>query len=215
MQERWQQCEWTCWSDRWAPSRRRTWCNFPLSFSVSTIKTEMTNLIFGFNQLKHFDSSSIQWTYGLLLPPLSTSTIAIFLNEVWSTLWFQFYSMDCYFRQYWRDNRLSFKGLKQTANNVIINQVVENNANTLESWLNVKPKNHRASRIPVKCASNNPFTTFSLIIKYNDFVYNSVQFVSCSAESECEDAGEDLEARHLLPQWLGLLPSHHYQVTYQ
>merc|ERR1712062_811246 len=34
-----------------------------------------------------------------------------------------FYSMDCYFRQYWRDNRLSFKGLKQTANNVIINQL--------------------------------------------------------------------------------------------
>ena len=40
-------------------------------------------------------------------------------------LLFQFYSMDCYFRQYWRDNRLSFKGLKQTANNVIINQVVK------------------------------------------------------------------------------------------
>ena len=34
--------------------------------------------------------------------------------------------MDCYFRQYWRDNRLSFKGLKQTANNVIINQVLKN-----------------------------------------------------------------------------------------
>ena len=34
--------------------------------------------------------------------------------------------MDCYFRQYWRDNRLSFKGLKQTANNVIINQVLRN-----------------------------------------------------------------------------------------
>ena len=163
-----------------------------------------------------FTFSSIQWT----------ATSVFFHMNYWYLLskkfdqldgncfHFQFYSMDCYFRQYWRDNRLSFKGLKQTANNVIINQVVENNANTLESWLNVKPKNHRASRIPVKCASNNPFTTFSLIIKYNDFVYNSVQFVSCSAESECEDAGEDLEARHLLSQWLGLLPSHHYQVTY-
>ena len=145
----------------------------------STIITDMTNLIFSVCSLNSinwniFDFSSIQWTYGLLLPPLSTSTIAIFLNEVWSTLWFQFYSMDCYFRQYWRDNRLSFKGLKQTANNVIINQVVENNANTLESWLNVKPKNHRASRFPIKCASNHPFTTFSLIIKYNDFAYNSV-----------------------------------------
>ena len=80
--------------------------------------------------------------------------------------------MDCYFRQYWRDNRLSFKGLKQTANNVIINQVVENNANTLESGLNVKPKHHRAKRIPIKYAYNNAFTIFSLIIKSKDFVYS-------------------------------------------
>jgi len=26
---------------------------------------------------------------------------------------FQYYSMDCYFRQYWRDERLSFTGLSQ------------------------------------------------------------------------------------------------------
>ena len=28
---------------------------------------------------------------------------------------FQNYSMDCYFRQYWRDERLSFTGLKKDA----------------------------------------------------------------------------------------------------
>ena len=31
--------------------------------------------------------------------------------------------MDCYFRQYWRDQRLSFKGLKNNANNLVINQL--------------------------------------------------------------------------------------------
>ena len=35
----------------------------------------------------------------------------------------QYYSMDCYFRQYWRDERLSFKGLKNNANNLVINQL--------------------------------------------------------------------------------------------
>ena len=38
---------------------------------------------------------------------------------------FQYYSMDCYFRQYWRDQRLSFKGLKNNANNLVINQLRE------------------------------------------------------------------------------------------
>ena len=37
----------------------------------------------------------------------------------------QYYSMDCYFRQYWRDQRLSFKGLKNNANNLVINQLRE------------------------------------------------------------------------------------------
>ena len=31
--------------------------------------------------------------------------------------------MDFYFRQYWRDKRLSFKGLKNNANNLVINQL--------------------------------------------------------------------------------------------
>ena len=39
------------------------------------------------------------------------------------TRYFQYYSMDCYFRQYWRDQRLSFKGLKNNANNLVINQL--------------------------------------------------------------------------------------------
>jgi len=33
------------------------------------------------------------------------------------------YSMDCYFRQYWRDSRLSFKGLKMNSNQLHINQL--------------------------------------------------------------------------------------------
>ena len=35
----------------------------------------------------------------------------------------QHYSMDCYFRQYWRDSRLSFKGLKMNSNQLHINQL--------------------------------------------------------------------------------------------
>lgn len=31
--------------------------------------------------------------------------------------------MDCYFRQYWRDSRLSFKGLKMNSNQLLINQL--------------------------------------------------------------------------------------------
>ena len=50
--------------------------------------------------------------------------------------------MDCYFRQYWRDNRLSFKGLKQTANNVIINQV-------LKTWMIADTKWFEKSTVPV------------------------------------------------------------------
>ena len=35
----------------------------------------------------------------------------------------QFYSMDCYFRQYWCDEQLSFKALKNTVNNLANNQL--------------------------------------------------------------------------------------------
>lgn len=31
--------------------------------------------------------------------------------------------MDCYFRQYWRDDRLSFTGLKKNAHHIQINQL--------------------------------------------------------------------------------------------
>jgi len=47
---------------------------------------------------------------------------------------FQFYSMDCYFRQYWRDERLSFKGLKNNANNLVINQLSLNVAMLKKIW---------------------------------------------------------------------------------
>jgi hypothetical protein len=46
--------------------------------------------------------------------------------------------MDCYFRQYWRDKRLSFKGLKNNANNLIINQLSLNVAMLEKIW---KPGN--------------------------------------------------------------------------
>ena len=42
--------------------------------------------------------------------------------------------MDCYFRQYWRDKRLSFKGLKNNANNLIINQLSLNVAMLEKIW---------------------------------------------------------------------------------
>ena len=67
----------------------------------------------------------------------------------------QAYSMDCYFRQYWRDERLSFKacfsilaitsvdvssitfffqGLKNNANNLVINQLSLNVAMLKKIW---------------------------------------------------------------------------------
>ena len=46
----------------------------------------------------------------------------------------QYYSMDCYFRQYWRDTRLSFKGLKNNANNLVINQLSLNVAMLEKIW---------------------------------------------------------------------------------
>ena len=42
--------------------------------------------------------------------------------------------MDCYFRQYWRDSRLSFKGLKNNANNLVINQLSLNVAMLEKIW---------------------------------------------------------------------------------
>ena len=42
--------------------------------------------------------------------------------------------MDCYFRQYWRDERLSFKGLKNNANNLVINQLSLNVAMLKKIW---------------------------------------------------------------------------------
>ena len=42
--------------------------------------------------------------------------------------------MDCYFRQYWRDQRLSFKGLKNNANNLVINQLSLNVAMLEKIW---------------------------------------------------------------------------------
>ena len=48
----------------------------------------------------------------------------------------QHYSMDCYFRQYWRDSRLSFKGLKMNSNQLHINQLSLNVKMLGESWGN-------------------------------------------------------------------------------
>ena len=47
-----------------------------------------------FNNLQHYD---------LLLQPISILVLKANCEVV------QAYSMDCYFRQYWRDERLSFK----------------------------------------------------------------------------------------------------------
>ena len=39
------------------------------------------------------------------------------------SLFFQNYSMDCYFRQYWRDERLGFTGLQKNTHKLTINQL--------------------------------------------------------------------------------------------
>ena len=47
--------------------------------------------------------------------------------------------MDCYFRQYWRDTRLSFKGLKMNSNQLHINQLSLNVKMLGTTALNLKP----------------------------------------------------------------------------
>ena len=47
--------------------------------------------------------------------------------------------MDCYFRQYWRDTRLSFKGLKMNSNQLHINQLSLNVKMLGTIALNLKP----------------------------------------------------------------------------
>ena len=49
--------------------------------------------------------------------------IRIYIILLWNICCLQHYSMDCYFRQYWRDTRLSFKGLKMNSNQLHINQL--------------------------------------------------------------------------------------------
>ena len=54
---------------------------------------------------------------------ISRFGIFYFLLTMLTDCYLQHYSMDCYFRQYWRDTRLSFKGLKMNSNQLHINQL--------------------------------------------------------------------------------------------
>ena len=121
--------------------------------------------------------------------------------------------MDCYFRQYWRDNRLSFKGLKQTANNVIINQVLKNRHKII--WKANSPSVSQLMKLSPKW-----WKTWTMTKSGHNCSYPKVEpklfpipwALSPPAESECEDAGKDLETRHLLSQRARLLSSYNHQV---
>ena len=65
----------------------------------------------------------------------------------------QVFSLDCYFRQYWRDSRLSFKGLKKNANNLVINQLSLDVAMLEKIW---KPGGRRYDDIDTLILNNTP-----------------------------------------------------------
>ena len=107
----------------------------------------------------------------------------------------QYYSMDCYFRQYWRDTRLSFKGLKMTSNHIDINQLSLNVKmlekiwkpdtffhNGLDSYLHTITRPNKLFRISENGditysmrSENTYFTTIHLLlVKYHskEFIYS-------------------------------------------
>ena len=51
------------------------------------------------------------------------TSISLLMMETFLLLHIQNYSMDCYFRQYWRDERLGFTGLKKNHNKLSIDQL--------------------------------------------------------------------------------------------
>ena len=103
--------------------------------------------------------------------------------------------MDCYFRQYWRDTRLSFKGLKMTSNHIDINQLSLNVKmlekiwkpdtffhNGLDSYLHTITRPNKLFRISENGditysmrSENTYFTTIHLLlVKYHskEFIYS-------------------------------------------
>ena len=128
--------------------------------------------------------------------------------------------MDCYFRQYWRDNRLSFKGLKQTANNVIINQVLKNMNDSRHKMIWKCNSPSVSQRFQLLKLSPKWWKTRTMTKSGHNCSYPKVEpklfpipwLPSPPAESEREDAGKDLETRHLLSQRARLLSSYNHQV---
>ena len=94
--------------------------------------------------------------------------------------------MDCYFRQYWRDTRLSFKGLKMNSNQLHINQLS----------LNVK----MLGTIALNLQLNFSFSLW--------YIWKLRYFIKPDWEQLLR---KNLEAWHLLSQRSGLLPAHHHQ----
>ena len=87
--------------------------------------------------------------------------------------------MDCYFRQYWRDKRLSFKVVYKKITKCLANHLMVENHSMLEG-----------AEEELKQPCDQP------------------------VEPQREDAGENLEARHIFPQWTQLLPAHNHQVNF-
>ena len=54
---------------------------------------------------------------------LQKSVTCGFKKDFFSFFFLQNYSMDCYFRQYWRDERLGFTGLQKNTHKLTINQL--------------------------------------------------------------------------------------------
>ena len=105
---------------------------------------------------------------------------------LWNICCLQHYSMDCYFRQYWRDTRLSFKGLKMNSNQLHINQLS----------LNVK----MLGTIALNLQLNFSFSLW--------YIWEWQYFIKPDWEQLLR---KNLEAWHILSQWSGLLPAHHHQ----
>ena len=91
--------------------------------------------------------------------------------------------MDCYFRQYWRDTRLSFKGLKMTSNHIDINQLSLNVKmlekiwkpdtffhNGLDSYLHTITRPNKLFRI-----SENGDITYSMRLVVRVVVFHIIQ----------------------------------------
>ena len=103
--------------------------------------------------------------------------------------------MDCYFRQYWRDKRLSFKGLKNNANNLVINQLSLNVAMLEKIW---KPGKRYLS-IVMKLMMLKILQTLTSTMVWTRTCTQSPDQTNCS-ESQRMETSPTLSGTHHLSQ---------------